>query len=56
MTLITGDRIIRNGDKLISWATAPLGTFAPASAESPVGFVKKADGLYAVVGMSITIR
>ena len=56
VTLITGDRIIRNGDKLISWTTAPLGTFIPASDESPVGFVKKDDGLYAIIGMSITIR
>ena len=56
VTVITGDRIIRNGDRLISWKTAPGCTFVPADAESPVGLVKKSDGLYAVVGMSITIR
>ena len=54
--LFTGDRVVKDKQKLISWAVMPDGRFASSNEGTLIGFVKMADGLYASVGLVITIR
>ena len=56
VTVATGGRALKQGDRLVAWSAAPAGSFVLSSTLRTAELVKKDDGLYVNVGVMISIE